>query len=251
MKKTVLQSRRGACLLIAALWVAPVAQAQTESSPQVVPQVDEGADNQAQNLQATAPQADQAEPAGTEAAAVDPAPAVDCSGQDCVPPSQDIAPPVIDDSTEQLGLRFAAGLNLRTDLGVHSTRVDFTARYQDFELDLVVDPMLWTNGQMHNDLLLQWHSGVGISPLLGLRLSTLPLLDGPQMQYNALLGVAADLPSFFNGAVQGQAGFELAMTVVKSGGGLPAETISFESGRSYIDLVNMALFVRYNFGLGL
>lgn len=150
-----------------------------------------------------------------------------------------------------LHLRLSTGLNIRTDFGVHSTRLDFGARYQDFELDLVLDPMFWTNGQLHTDLLLQWHSTYGFSGFTGYRLSMIPLLDGSQAQNVLLLGLCADLPRFFGGLVQGQAGLELAMTMVKSGGGLPAEYISFESGRSYIDLVNMALFIRLNTGVDL
>jgi hypothetical protein len=108
--------------------------------------------------------------------------------------------------------------------------------------------MALTDGQMSTDLLLQYRSDVGIDGLVGWRTTTIGALDGPQFQQNLLLGAGLELPRFCDGAIRGQWGVELAMTVVKHGGGLPQEVISFSSGRHYIDLVNFAMFARVEFG---
>jgi len=140
------------------------------------------------------------------------------------------------------------GLNLRTDLGVHPLRLDIGGRIGAFDATLVLDPMVLTDGQMSTDLLLQYRSDLGIDGLVGWRTTTIGALDGPQYQQNLLLGAGLELPRFCDGAIRGQWGLELAMTVVKHGGGLPEEVISFASGRHYIDLVNFAMFARFEFG---
>lgn len=218
------------------LWAEGPDAVKTESAAEVAKQASDH-----DSAKSAAPETVQAEATAPSASSVP------ASQDDKV--AEDSASTPADDTL--LKLRFSGGLNIRTDLGVHSPRLDFAARYMDYELDLVLDPMFWTNGQLHTDLLLQWHSGVGFSAFTGYRLSLIPLLDGPQSQHNLLLGLCADLPQFLGGFLQGQAGIELATTLVKAGGGLPAEYISFESGRSYIDLVNMALFIRLNTGIDL
>jgi hypothetical protein len=140
------------------------------------------------------------------------------------------------------------GVNLRTDLGVHPLRLDVGGRYGNVDATLVFDPMALTDGQMSTDLLLQYRSDLGIDGLVGWRTTTIGALDGPQFQQNLLLGAGLELPRFGDGAIRGQWGVELAMTVVKHGGGLPQEVISFSSGRHYIDLVNFAMFARIEFG---
>lgn len=161
------------------------------------------------------------------------------------------APPSDDDEKRAPLLRLHGGGNLRTDPGVHALRLD--AGVQVWQLDFigVVDPMFWTDGQLDTDLLVFWRSPIGIAPFAGWRTTALWLADAPQLQQNLLLGVAADLPSFFDETLRGQAGIELATMLVKHGGGFPTETIGFESGRSYIDFVNFALFVRYEFAVGM
>ena len=140
------------------------------------------------------------------------------------------------------------GVNLRTDLGVHPLRLDGGVRIGSFDSVLVLDPMFFTDGQASTDLLLQYRSDVGIAGMAGWRTTTLQAIDGLQFQQNLLLGVGLDFPRFFDGAVRGQWGLELATMIVKHGGGLPEEVISFASGRHYIDLVNFAMFARFEFG---
>jgi hypothetical protein len=143
------------------------------------------------------------------------------------------------------------GLNLRTDLGAHPIRLDMGVRWEMVDVVLVVDPMVFTDGLMSTDLLLMWRTPIGVAPLAGWRLNTLNVIDGPQMQQNLVVGAAGDLPRFFGGWLRGQAGLELAATIVRHGGGLPAEMIGFSSGRSYIDLLNFALFLRGEFAVPL
>ena len=113
---------------------------------------------------------------------------------------------------------------------------------------LVVDPMFWTDGQMSTDMLLQWRSDASVHAIAGWRVTSLGIAGGTQLQQNLLLGLGMDLPTFLDGAVRGQWGLELAMLVVKSGADLPAEFLNFSSARRYIDLVNFAMFARFEYG---
>lgn len=140
------------------------------------------------------------------------------------------------------------GLNLRTDLGVHPLRLEGGFRAGLIDAVLVVDPLIFMDGQSSTDLLLQARADIGVAGFAGWRTTTLDVTTGTQFQQNLLLGFGLDLPQFFGGAVRGQWGVELALMLVKHGGGLPDEVISFESGRHYIDLVNFAMFARIDLG---
>lgn len=148
-------------------------------------------------------------------------------------------------------LRLHAGLNLRTDLGVHPLRLDMGGQFSEFDLVLVLDPMFWTDKQSNTDLLVQWRNSSGISPIVGWRLTTISLQGGLQLQQNLVLAAAADLPKLWDGHISGQAGLELATVVLKHGADLPPELISFASARHYLDLVNFALFLRLEYNLEL
>ena len=143
------------------------------------------------------------------------------------------------------------GLNLRTDLGVHPLRINIGWRMPLLDVALTVDPMFWTDGQSSTDLAAFWLLDNGVHPYAGWRVTTIGLRDGTQLQQNLLLGVGMALPEFFDGLLRGQWGLELATTIVKSGGELPTEVISFGSARSYLDLVNFAMFARFDFNIGL
>ena len=152
---------------------------------------------------------------------------------------------------EEDAFAIEAGLNLRTDLGVHPLRLDLAARWPDWEVALVLDPMFWTDGQTSTDLLGWWLNEAQVWPLAGWRMTTVPLLDGAQFQQNLVLGVGLPLPRFFDGRLRARWGMELAMVVVKHGGGVASEWLSFASARHYLDLVNFAMFVRFDFHWGL
>jgi hypothetical protein len=143
---------------------------------------------------------------------------------------------------------FHGGINLRTDLGTHPLRIDGGVRYKQLDFILVLDPMYFTDQQSSTDLIAEWRGKNGFSPVLGWRFNTVGLVDGTQTQHNLLLGGALDTPRFLDGRIRGQAGMELAMMLVKHGGGGPVETIGFSSGRRFVDFVNFALFLRIEVG---
>lgn len=143
---------------------------------------------------------------------------------------------------------FHGGINLRTDLGTHPLRIDGGVRYKQLDFILVLDPMYFFDQQASTDILAEWRGKNGFSPVLGWRFNTIGLVDGTQVQHNLLLAGALDTPKFWDGRVRGQAGMELAMMLVKHGGGGPVETIGFSSGRRFVDFVNFALFLRIEVG---
>lgn len=143
---------------------------------------------------------------------------------------------------------FHGGINLRTDLGTHPLRIDGGVRYKQLDFVLVLDPMYFMDQQSSTDLLAEWRGKNGFSPVLGWRFNTIGFIDGSQVQHNLLLGGALDTPKFWDGRIRGQAGLEMAMMLVKHGGGGPVETIGFSSGRRFVDFVNFALFLRIEMG---
>lgn len=145
-------------------------------------------------------------------------------------------------------LGFHGGINLRTDLGTHPLRIDGGVRYKQLDFILVLDPMYFMDQQSSTDLLAEWRGKNGFAPVLGWRFNTIGLIDSSQVQHNLLLGGALDTPKFWDGRLRGQAGLEMAMMLVKHGGGGPVETIGFSSGRRFVDFVNFALFLRIEMG---
>lgn len=143
---------------------------------------------------------------------------------------------------------FHGGINLRTDLGTHPFRIDGGVRYKQLDFIFVVDPMYFLDQQSSTDLLAEWRGKNGFAPVLGWRFNTVGLIDGSQKQHNLLIGGALDTPKFWDGRIRGQAGLEMAMMLVKHGGGGPVETIGFSSGRRFVDFVNFALFLRIEIG---
>lgn len=154
-------------------------------------------------------------------------------------------PPI--DKSDPAPHSLGVGLNLRTDLGAHPLRVDLVWRTAHTDLALVLDPMFWTDGQSSTDLMVSFLLKNRLQPLVGWRLNTIKLPEARQLQHNLVAGLGLALPSFWRDRLKGQWGFELATTLVKHAGGLPAETISFASARSYLDLVNFGMFARFDF----
>lgn len=143
---------------------------------------------------------------------------------------------------------FHGGINLRTDLGTHPFRIDGGVRYKQLDFILVLDPMYFLDQQSSTDILAEWRGKNGFSPVLGWRFNTIGLVDASQVQHNLILAGALDTPKFWDGRLRGQAGLELAMMLVKHGGGGPVETIGFSEGRRFVDFVNFALFLRIEMG---
>ena len=142
--------------------------------------------------------------------------------------------------------KWHAGLDLRAELGTHPIRAGGGIQRGSLDTTLIVDPMFWTDGQHDLDLLLHWfpcERGWGL--LGGWRTSTIGLDGGTQLQQKLLLGVAASLPDL--GPFRARWSFELATLIVKHGGDLPSDWISFATGRDFIDLINFGTFVNIEY----
>lgn len=139
-----------------------------------------------------------------------------------------------------------AGLDLRVDSGAHPIRVAGGADLGTVDITLAADPMVVTDGQLDTDLFATvklGESGWGV--LVGWRDTAIGIQGGHQFQDKLLLGVTAPLPSL--GPIRSRFSFELATVIVKHGGGLPSETISFAEGRDFVDLVNFGMFVTFEY----
>lgn len=140
-----------------------------------------------------------------------------------------------------------AGLNLRGDLGTHPIRIGGGVQLGHVDATLVLDPMFWTDGQFDTDAFAFWapcSRGWGLFG--GWRTSSIGILDGTQFHEKLLLGVGAPLPQIGE-HIRTRFHFELATVVVKHGGGLPSDWISFASGRDFIDLINFGVFVSFEY----
>jgi hypothetical protein len=135
-----------------------------------------------------------------------------------------------------------AGLDLRADLGTHPIRAGGGLTFDKLDTMLVLDPMFWTDGQHDIDLFATYNvADGGWGPLAGWRTSTIGIAGGTQLQQKLVLGVGATLPSI--NCLRIHWHFELATLVVKHGGDLPTQWISFATGRDFIDLLNFGMFV--------
>lgn len=140
-----------------------------------------------------------------------------------------------------------AGLDLRGDTGAHPIRIGGGIQLGRLDTMLVLDPMFWTDDQLDLDALLFWAPCSRAWGLLGgWRTSTIPLLDGTQFQEKLIVGIGAPLPQLGH-HIRTRFHFELATVLVKHGGGLATDWISFASGRDFIDLVNFGVFVTFEY----
>ena len=139
-----------------------------------------------------------------------------------------------------------AGLNLRSELGAHAIRVDGGVRLGRLDLIAVLDPMWWTDGECDVDIVGAIAIGRGYEVYGGWRPASIALDDGRQFQHAALVGVFAPLPTL--GPVELTWGFEIGTVIVKHGGGLPSDVISFDSTADVGDNVNVSMFLRVGVG---
>lgn len=139
-----------------------------------------------------------------------------------------------------------AGVNLRPELGVRPLRVDAGLRFGAVDTILVVDPFWWTDGVFDLDLLGSWQPGDTYGLLAGWRTTSIELDTGSQHQERLLLGAGAALPAFLGGSLRPHVGFELAVLLVKHGGGLPTE--SFPLDRTLFGHLTAGAFLRVDYG---
>ena len=63
-----------------------------------------------------------------------------------------------------------------------------------------------------------------------------------------MLGIGAPLPQLGSLPIRARWAFEAAAVIVKHGGGLPTDFISFAEGRDFIDLINFGMFITVEYG---
>jgi hypothetical protein len=141
------------------------------------------------------------------------------------------------------------GLDMRTDLGTHHTRVPMGIRTNDWDGTIVVDPMFLLDGQHDLDLIGEYFFGPRIGVFLGWRWSALRVADGVHHQQRSIAGITGVGPSFFDSALRTSASLELATLWVKHGGGVDANWISAD--RNMHDSFGFGLFVRVEYARGL
>lgn len=137
------------------------------------------------------------------------------------------------------------GLNLRSELGTHPIRFDGGVRLGRLDLIAVLDPMFWTDGECDIDLLAAWKVG-RFAVFGGWRPASIKMANGRQFQHAALVGAFAPLPKL--GPLELTWGIEIATVIVKHGGALPADVISFDSTADVGDNVNVSMFLRVGVG---
>ncbi len=136
---------------------------------------------------------------------------------------------------------FHAGLNLRTDTGVHQARLDGGIGRGPWHLTLVVDPLVAVDGELDTDVLVGRDVHPGWALAGGWRASAIALDDGSRFHQHLLIGATAELPCLVRG-IRAQLGVELAITAVRHGGGIDAAWVPVD-GR-VLDLVQPGMFVR-------
>jgi len=140
-----------------------------------------------------------------------------------------------------------AGLNLRADSGAHPLRVGGGVEVGAFDIAAALDPMVVFDQQFDADLFAVWRfGGHGWGVLGGWRTSIIGIAGGQQYQEKLLVGLSGALPQISD-SLRAHWGFELATVIVKHGGNLPTDWISFASGRDFIDLINFGMFVTFEY----
>lgn len=135
-----------------------------------------------------------------------------------------------------------AGLDVRTDLGTHHTRLALGYRACAWDTTLVVDPMVVLDGQHDLDLMVERYLGPRVAVFAGARLSTVAVDGGHHYQERSIVGVTGVGPSFFDNALRTKFSLELATLWVKHGGGAQTDWISAD--RNLLDHFSLGLFVR-------
>jgi hypothetical protein len=151
-------------------------------------------------------------------------------------------------SSHRADRHWLAGLNLRTELGTHPIRADLGTRFGRVELSAVLDPMFWTDGQHDIDLTGSYGLGeLGLAVVAGLRTTSIPLVGPRQWQHKLLTGASAPVDALRVAGVQATWGIELATVVVKHGGSVDTEWLSFAEPAGYLDFVNFAMYLRFDY----
>lgn len=141
------------------------------------------------------------------------------------------------------------GLDVRTDLGTHHTRLALGLRTCAWDTTLVLDPMVALDGQHDLDVMSERYLGARIALLAGIRWSAIAVDGGHHHQERTFVGVTGVGPQFFDGALLTKFSLELATLWVKHGGG--AETDWISADRNLIDHFALGLFLRIEYARSL
>jgi hypothetical protein len=137
------------------------------------------------------------------------------------------------------------GLDVRTDLGTHHTRLPIGYRSCQWDTTLVFDPMAALDGEHDFDLLVERYFGQHVGVLAGYRWSAIAVDGGIHNQQRTTLGVTGVGPSFFDDQLRTKFSLEMATLWVKHGGGAETEWISAD--RNLLDHFSFGLFVRIEY----
>ena len=138
-----------------------------------------------------------------------------------------------------------AGLNVRAGNGTHPFRIIAGLDTGDIDLSLTVDPMVISDGQLDTDLISTVKlTDAGWGALLGWRTTMIGILGGREFQEKLVIGVGAPLPLLGDG-IRMRWALEATAVIVKHGGDLPTDWISFKEGRDFVDLINFGMFITF------
>ncbi len=141
------------------------------------------------------------------------------------------------------------GLDVRTDLGTHHTRLALGMRACAWDTTLVLDPMVVLDGQHDLDLFVERYLGERFAILAGVRWSAVAVDGGDHHQDRTMIGVTGAGPRFFDGALLTKFSLELATLWVKHGGGAEIDWISAD--RNLADHFALGLFLRIEYARSL
>jgi len=143
-----------------------------------------------------------------------------------------------------------AGVNVRSDFGTHPLRVTGGVRWGRIDTSIVVDPIVFSDGEHALDLAGEWLSPKADWGLMfGWRATSIAISSGHQWQQKVLVGVSAALPSLFGGQIRGRLGIEMAILMAKHGGGLPSDFFSLQVGVN--ERFHTGLFLRFEYASAL
>jgi hypothetical protein len=141
------------------------------------------------------------------------------------------------------------GLNLRADSGAHPFRAIAGVDTGPLDVSLTLDPMVALDGQFDADLLTTTRlSDGGWGLVVGWRTTAIGIQGGRQLQEKPVIGIGAPLPRLGDLPIRTRWTFEAAAVIVKHGGGLPTDWISFGQGRDFVDLINFGMFITVEYG---
>ncbi len=136
------------------------------------------------------------------------------------------------------------GIAVRADLRTHPIRIPFGMRVDQLDTTIVLDPLVFVDGQHDGDLTVEWRRCAGAPALLvGWRVSTIGLAGGHQWYESSLLGATAQLGRW--SWLSARFGAELTILWVKHGADLPTSWIGLD--RSIPDRIRFGMFVRLEY----